>query len=156
MRPAVDVRRAERGDENEVVAMIAAFRDSYEEPEPGDEAVAAVVAELIDDERTEFLLAGSPAIGFAQLRYRPSVWTGSEDAWLEDVFVLEESRGTGAGRALVQACIERARERGCGRIQLDTNENNQPALGLYESLGFSNRSPQRFGEGRNLYLTLWL
>ena len=156
MRPAVDVRQAKRGDEGEVVAMIAAFRDSYEEAEPSDEAVAAAVAELIGDERTEFLLAGSPAIGFAQLRYRPSVWTASEDAWLEDVFVLEKSRGTGAGRALMEACIERARERGCRRIQLDTNETNQPALGLYETLGFSSRSPQRFGEGRNLYLTLWL
>jgi ribosomal protein S18 acetylase RimI-like enzyme len=152
----VNVRLAKRGDEAEVVAMIAAFRDSYGEQNPSDDEVAAAVAELIEDERTDFLLAGEPAVGFAQLRFRTSVWSGSEDAWLEDVFVVEQARGEGAGRALVEECVERARSRGCGRIQLDTNETNQTALRLYESLGFRNTVPQRFGEGRNLYFTLWL
>jgi ribosomal protein S18 acetylase RimI-like enzyme len=152
----VNVRLAKRGDEAEVASMIAGFRDSYEEQNPSDEEIATAVSELIEDERTDFLLAGEPAVGFAQLRFRTSVWTGSEDAWLEDVFVVEQARGEGAGRALVEACIERARERGCKRIQLDTNESNETALSLYESLGFRNTVPQRFGEGRNLYFTLWL
>ena len=46
-------------------------------------------------------------------------------------------RGSGLGRALVQAAIERARERGCRRIELDVDEANAPALALYRSLGFS-------------------
>ena len=49
----------------------------------------------------------------------------------------ESARGAGLGRALVEAALERARERGCGRIQLDTNEGNIGARALYESLGFS-------------------
>jgi GNAT superfamily N-acetyltransferase len=152
----VNLRLAKRGDEAEVVTMIAAFRDSYGEQNPSDAEIAAAVLDLIDDERTDILLAGEPAVGFAQLRFRTSVWTGSEDAWLEDVFVVEQARRGGAGRALVERCIDRARARGCRRIQLDTNERNEPALALYESLGFSCLSPQRFGDGRNLYFTLWL
>jgi GNAT superfamily N-acetyltransferase len=152
----VKIRVAERGGEGEVSALVAAFRDIYEESDPSDEAIARAVSELIDDEQTEFLLAGRPAIGFAQLRFRPSVWTGAEDAWLEDLFVVEEARGGGAGRALTEACVERARSRGCKRLQLDTNERNQAAMALYSSLGFSDRTSRRFGDGRNLYLTLWL
>jgi GNAT superfamily N-acetyltransferase len=71
------------------------------------------------------------------MRFRHSVWTGSDDAWLEDVYVADAARGTGLGRALVEYAMERARERGCGRIQLDVNEANEPAKTLYESLGFS-------------------
>jgi ribosomal protein S18 acetylase RimI-like enzyme len=96
---------------------------------------------LIGDPATEFLLgapdAGSAPEGIVQLRYRHSVWTGSEDAWLEDLFVRDAARGTGLGRALTDFAFERARARGCVRIQLDVNAANAPAKALYESLGFS-------------------
>ncbi len=152
----MQVRTAEPGEEAEVASLIAGFRDFYGEREPDDEQIARMVAELLGDEQTEFLLAGDPAVGVAQLRFRRSVWTGAEDAWLEDLFVVEEARGSGTGRALVQGCIDRARARGCKRIQLDANERNIGALALYESLGFRSAKPERFDGGRNLYLTLWV
>jgi GNAT superfamily N-acetyltransferase len=150
------VRLAGPGEEAEVASLIAGFRDFYEEAEPDDEQIARMVAELLADPGTEFLLAGEPALGVAQLRFRPSVWTGAEDAWLEDLFVVEDARRGGAGRALVQACVDRARARGCKRIQLDANERNEAALALYGSLGFSSATAERFDGGRNLYLTRWI
>jgi GNAT superfamily N-acetyltransferase len=153
---APTIRLAEPADRGAVAALIAGFRDYYDEKVPTDEAIARVVGELIDDERTEFLLAGEPPVGVAQLRFRPSVWTGTDDAWLEDLFVVPDARRAGAGRALVEACVERARARGCRRIQLDANENNPGAVALYESLGFSATTPGRFDGGLNLYFTRWL
>jgi GNAT superfamily N-acetyltransferase len=150
------IRVARRGDEDQVAALIAGFRDFYGEAEPSNEQIAAMVSELIDDHQTEFLLAGDSPVGVAALRFRRSIWTGAEDAWLEDLFVREGARRTGAGRALLEACLDRARERGCKRIQLDANERNEAALALYESLGFRSAVPARFGGGRNLYLTRWL
>jgi GNAT superfamily N-acetyltransferase len=90
------------------------------------------------------------------MRFRLSVWTGTEDAWVEDVFVEEGARGQGLGRALIEGCVQRARERGCARIQLDANEKNPPALALYDSLGFRSGTPDRWDAGRDLYFTLWL
>ncbi len=87
----------------------------------------------------EYLLAavdGDPA-GVSQLRFRWSVWTSAEDCWLEDLYVRESARRAGVGRALVEASLERARSRGCKRIELDVNEGNEAALALYESCGFS-------------------
>ena len=150
------MRLAQAGDAAEVTSLIAGFRDYYGEPEPGDAQIAAMVSELLTDNATEFLLAGEPAVGVAQLRFRRSVWTGTEDAWLEDLFVAEEARRSGAGSALLQACVDRARARGCMRIQLDANERNEAALALYECFGFSSAQPQRWDGGRDLYWTLWL
>lgn len=133
--------------------LIAGFRAYYGEELPSDETILATVERLIGDPSTEYLLAGEPAVGVAQLRFRLSVWTGSEDAWLEDLFVEPGARGAGAGRALAEACIERARSRGCGRIQLDANERNEAAVGLYRSLGFECGSPGRWDGGRDLYWT---
>jgi GNAT superfamily N-acetyltransferase len=156
LAPEPKVRLAGPGEEAEVASLIAGFRDFYAEAEPDDEQIARMVAELLADRGTEFLLVGEPAVGVAQLRFRPSVWTGTEDAWLEDLFVVEDARRDGAGRALVQACVDRARTRGCKRIQLDANERNEAALALYESLGFSSATAERFDGGRNLYFTRWL
>lgn len=150
------MRLAGEGDAAEVTALIAGFRDYYGESEPGDELIARMVAELLGDEATEFLLAGDPAVGVAQVRFRRSVWTGAQDAWLEDLFVFKEARRGGAGRALLSACIDRARARDCKRIQLDANERNESALPLYERFGFSSGQPVRWGGGRDLYWTLWI
>ena len=153
---SAEVRVAATEERDAVTALIAGFRDFYEETTPTDATIEKMVAQLIGDERTDFLLIGEPAVGLAAMRYRPSVWTGADDAWLEDLFVVESERGRGAGRTLIEACIERAAERGCKRVQLDANERNEGAIALYESLDFRSSVPHRFEGGRNLYFTRWL
>jgi GNAT superfamily N-acetyltransferase len=153
--PGGPVRRATAADEADVVRLLAAFRDSFDESEPPDTGIEASVQRLLAEDDVEFLLAGVPPGGIAQVRFRWSVWKGAPDAWLEDVFVEPEARRQGLGRALTIAAVNLARERGSRRIQLDTNERNDAALELYESLGFSART-DRWDGGRDLYLTLSL
>jgi ribosomal protein S18 acetylase RimI-like enzyme len=120
---------------------MAAFRDWMGRDEPSDESIRRTAAVLLRDADTEFLLASpdddAPPAGVCQLRYRLSVWTGAPDCWLEDLFVGADARGRGLGRSLVEAAVERARERGCLRIELDVNEENREALALYRSAGFT-------------------
>ena len=124
-------------DDAEVVArLLCDFRDHEGRHWPRDEAMRAGVKRLIGRDDGEFLLGGDPPMGIVQLRYRYGVWWDAEDCHVEDVFVREEARGSGLGRALVSAAIERARERGCRRLELDTAEENVAALALYRSLGF--------------------
>jgi GNAT superfamily N-acetyltransferase len=89
----------------------------------------------------EYLLATPPGAaepaGVAQLRFRWSVWKGAEDCWLEDLYVRAATRRGGVGRALVGAAVDRARARGCRRIELDVNEDNRAARALYVACGFS-------------------
>jgi ribosomal protein S18 acetylase RimI-like enzyme len=142
---------------DQVTRLLCAFRDHLRGGGPSDDAMLESVGTLIVDPRTDYLLGaledrGAPC-GVAQLRFRPSVWTSSEDCWLEDLFVEAAARRYGVGRALVIAGCKRARERGCARIELDTNETNAAAVGLYESLGFSALS-KAHGEssGRDLFM----
>jgi GNAT superfamily N-acetyltransferase len=50
--------------------------------------------------------------------------------------VAPEARGRGAGRALGEAVIARARALGIPRIELLSNTVLGPAIGLYRALGF--------------------
>jgi ribosomal protein S18 acetylase RimI-like enzyme len=74
------------------------------------------------------------------------IWRAGRDCLVEDVFVDASARGKGVARVLLDFATERARERGCRRMELDVNEANTPALALYESFGF------KTGEPRDLYM----
>jgi ribosomal protein S18 acetylase RimI-like enzyme len=134
------IRLASQDDAAEVARLMIAFRNWWGRDEPGDDVFEAGVARLLADPNTDYLLAGDPAVGVCGLRYRFAVWTGTEDCCLEDLFVDPEARRSGLGRALVEAAFERARERGCARMELDANEANPAAVGLYRSLGFESWS----------------
>lgn len=130
------------------------FRDWQGKSEPADDVIEATVGQLLADPNTEYLLGGSPPTGVCQLRYRLSMWTGTDDCCLEDLFVETDGRGSGLGRELVEAALERAREHGCARIVLDANEANAPALALYRSVGFDSWSAA--AGGNDLFMRLRL
>jgi ribosomal protein S18 acetylase RimI-like enzyme len=148
------VRLATADDAADVARLMIGFRDWQGRTEPDDATIAATVRHLLADPNTDFLVAGEPAAGVCQLRYRLSVWTGTEDCCLEDLFVHADARGSGSGRALVDAALGRARERGCARMDLDANEANAPALALYRSVGFDSWS--KAAGGNDLFMRLRL
>ena len=139
-----------------VAGLLVEFRDHYGKDWPSANSFLASVERLMEQPSAEFLLGApdddSPPAGVCQLRYRDSVWMATDDCWLEDLFVREAARGTGLGTGLVEAALERARDRGCRRVELDTNEANEAALAIYRRLGFSERSKSPDGEGRDLFL----
>ena len=124
---------AQPSDAEQVAALMTAFRDHIERDRPTAAEIRRTVEALLEDPDTEFLLAEE---GVCQLRYRLSVWTATEDCWLEDLYVTDQARGTGVGRALIEAAFERARARGCKRIQLDVADDNTRALEVYRAAGF--------------------
>ncbi|MCK8465284.1 GNAT family N-acetyltransferase [Aliiroseovarius sp. S1339] len=66
---------------------------------------------------------------------------GEEVAEIQRVFVTEDARGLGAGKALTLALMEQARKDGHTTIRLDTGRALVEASGLYEKLGFKECAP---------------
>ena len=141
-----------------VARLMTAFRDHLGKDWPSDNAFLAGVEKLIAHRDTTFVIGSvdpdTPPAGVVALRFRHSVWTATEDCLVEDVFVADEARGSGLGRALMVAALDVARERGCRRAELDVNEENPAALALYESLGFGLKSTP--WAGRDLFLSIRL
>lgn len=62
-------------------------------------------------------------------------------AEIKRLFVREQMRGIGVGRALVAAVVDAARARGYAEIKLDTLPQMQGAIALYKLCGFAPIAP---------------
>ncbi|MDO5722637.1 MAG: GNAT family N-acetyltransferase [Actinomycetaceae bacterium] len=60
-------------------------------------------------------------------------------AWIEDVVVLEQTRGQGAGRQLVEAALEFATDAGARSVDLTSRPSREAANRLYQRCGFETR-----------------
>lgn len=78
---------------------------------------------------------GGTPVGFALYFFTYSTFLARPTLYLEDLFVLPEERGTGAGKALLRALARIAVRRGCGRLEWAVLDWNQPAIGFYKRLG---------------------
>jgi ribosomal protein S18 acetylase RimI-like enzyme len=148
----VRVWRAGPAEAGAAAGLIAEFGAWFGNSTPSPEDIKTSVERIMAGGDGEFLLGaadGDEPAGVCQVRFRWSVWKSAEDSWLEDLYVREDARRSGLGRALVEAALESARERGCRRIELDVNEDNAPALALYEACGFL-AEPK--GPGRTLFI----
>jgi ribosomal protein S18 acetylase RimI-like enzyme len=104
-------------------------------PIPSPEHLAAVVA----DPAATLLIArdGQAIVGIATVVvYLTPIWL---KARIEDVVVDSAARGRGVGEALVRECIEVARKRGAGIVELQSARSREAANRLYPRLGFALR-----------------
>jgi ribosomal protein S18 acetylase RimI-like enzyme len=138
-RPRHPVRRATAADAGDIGRLLHDFNTEYDDITPGPERLAERITTLLAGGETEVLLAGPGPDGLAVLRFRPAIWAEALECYLAELYVVPAQRGGGLGRALMNAAIELARERGAAWMDLGTSDDDVVARALYESLGFSNR-----------------
>lgn len=91
---------------------------------------------LFDRHAAEVILAmeGNTEVGFALFFGNFSTFLGRGGIYLEDLFVKEQYRGRGYGRALLGKLASLALERGCGRLEWACLDWNRPSIDFYLSL----------------------
>jgi len=77
---------------------------------------------------------GEPA-GQALFFHNFSTFVGRPGIYLEDLYVRPHLRGHGIGKALLQAVINLAKERNCGRVEWAVLDWNKPSINFYKSIG---------------------
>jgi GNAT superfamily N-acetyltransferase len=78
---------------------------------------------------------GERPVGFALFFTSFSTFVGRPGIYLEDLFVEEEARGLGIGKALLRYLARLVLERGYGRLEWSVLNWNQPSIEFYRSLG---------------------
>jgi GNAT superfamily N-acetyltransferase len=94
-----------------------------------DEPMFAMVAE------TRYL----GVVGIVNFLYHRFFWGPENRIYLNDLYVRPNVRGTGAGKAMIEAVVEHAKEHDCGQVWWLTAEDNAVARKLYD--GVATKAP---------------
>ena len=77
----------------------------------------------------------SEPVGYALYFYNFSTFLGKPGLYLEDLYVKQEVRGKGFGKALLAYLARLAVDQKCGRFEWAVLDWNKPSIDFYESLG---------------------
>jgi ribosomal protein S18 acetylase RimI-like enzyme len=140
-------RRAQRADLpalaalwSDLVEQHAALDAAFALRAGADSALEAELARELDDaDRALFVCDtdGRP-VGFCavQVQHGPAVAVEARRAEITELVVARGARRGGRGRALVEAALAWARERGAARVEVRVASRNAEGQAFWRSLGF--------------------
>jgi (aminoalkyl)phosphonate N-acetyltransferase len=130
------VRQILEGDFEAVSGLLEELGRSSITPE-SEAATRQVFARHVADPNTASLIAerGSRPVGFLSLHFRERFNEPTRQAWIPDLIVTEDERGSGAAVMLFDRAIELARQRGCHSLTLESGYQRQRAHRFYEREG---------------------
>jgi len=132
------VRRAEPRDVASILRLIRALA-TYEYAPDAVETTEEMLRQTLFGDRAQVFghvaETENGVVGIAIWFLNYSTWTGRPGLYLEDLFVDDSVRGTGAGKALFQALAREAMDRGCARIDWAVLDWNTTAMDFYCAIG---------------------
>ena len=130
-------RFAQEDDCEKILGFIRALA-KYEKMESEVVATPELLREWIfEKQKAEviFPMVDGCEIGFALFFHNFSTVLGRAGLYLEDLYILEEYRGRGYGKATLRELARIAQTRGCGRLEWWCLDWNKPSIDFYRALG---------------------
>ena len=133
----VRIRPLEADDYDSWLPLWKGYLDFYEVSVP-DEVTAETWRRLIDPKGPVYglgAIVGGRLVGIVHYLFHPVTWAIADRCYLEDLFVSPEARGSGAGRALIEAVYRAADAAGADQVYWLTAQSNKTAQLLYDRIG---------------------
>ena len=140
------IREAKREDGPvllDFIRKIATFDDTLSSVEATEQKL---VNQLFGSHPAAFVLFAEidgQIVGYALYFLTFSSFLARPGIWLDDLYVDEKDRGLGVGQSLLTHLAKIAQERGYGRIEWVTSDDNAKALTFYQRNGAKVRNTER-------------
>jgi len=131
------IRRPSPADEPEWRRLWTGYLEFYETSVPEEvyrSTWARLLSEAEGDCHAFLAVAGGRPVGLVHYIYHRHNWRIEKVTYLQDLYVDPEVRGTGAGRALIEAVYAAADEAGCPSVYWMTQDYNATARKLYNRI----------------------
>ncbi len=102
----------------------------------------SVFKQELQNEHSQYFIAlqDNEIVGFA------GIWTAVDDIHITNIVTKKSYRNHGIGTKLLEHLINISKEKHLSSLTLEVNENNTPAISLYEKHHF-----QKIGQRKNYY-----
>ncbi|MDQ2701164.1 MAG: GNAT family N-acetyltransferase [Actinomycetota bacterium] len=132
----IEIRPITQEDFRELEPMLVAYQTFYEVEDIDEQRNRNFFSRFIGSNHSGWLLGAfddEDLVGFGCFYRHKSSLTATNIVLMNDLFVTEAARGKGAGRALIEAGVELAREWGASHLAWSTAPDNHTAQKLYDS-----------------------
>ncbi|MFK7943072.1 MAG: N-acetyltransferase family protein [Paracoccaceae bacterium] len=134
---AVVIRPVRPGDEAAWRALWTGYLEFYE-TSVTEQVYQTTFTRLLDDDPHEFLgrvaEKDGKLVGLTHYLYHRHAWKVENVVYLQDLYVDPDTRGSGAGRALIEAVYAEADKAGCPSVYWLTQDFNATARQLYDRI----------------------
>jgi GNAT superfamily N-acetyltransferase len=138
---SLNIRLATAHDKAAVLELVRKYHE-FEEITFKEKATANALTPLLqhsDVGRIWLIEIAGSTIGYVALCFGYSIELGGRDAFVDEMYILEEHRGKGIGKTVLKNLQSKARELEVKALHLEVERSNDRARNLYLSLGFSSR-----------------
>lgn len=135
--PDLTIRPIEPADKPAWVPMWRAYLEFYETTLPEavyDETFARLCSADHPDQNGMLTLVEGRPVGLVHYIFHPHNWKPEGVCYLQDLFADPNVRGTGVGRALIEAVYAEADARGVPSVYWLTQDFNHTARQLYDRI----------------------
>ncbi|RIK86406.1 MAG: GNAT family N-acetyltransferase [Hyphomicrobiales bacterium] len=133
----ITIRPLVRADHAEWRRLWTAYLAFYE-TSVSEEVYASTWQRLLDEGKYEpnGLIAevDGKAVGLVHYIFHRTCWAVGDNCYLQDLYADPEARGTGVGRALIEAVYRKADEAGAANVYWLTQHFNETARKLYDRI----------------------
>lgn len=138
---SIRLRVAQPRDQSVVLDLVGRYHE-FEGIESNTKAMEAALRPLLDQSdhgRVWLIHKQDAVIGYIALCFGYSIEFHGRDAFLDEMFIIPEHRGVGAGAAALAEVRDAARRLGIKALHLEVARDNERAQRLYHSAGFKAR-----------------
>ncbi len=138
MSNALTIRPLRPEDRDQWAEMWRDYLAFYETKVP-DSTFQSTFARLLGDDPNDFSCfvadLDGQLLGLTHYLFHRHAWKEESVCYLQDLYARPEARGTGVGRALIEAVYEEADRQKAPSVYWLTQENNHTARKLYDRIG---------------------
>ncbi|SLN12837.1 putative acetyltransferase [Ruegeria meonggei] len=112
---------------------------AFYETTVADDIYDSTFARLLGDDPHDFSCfvaeSGGQLVGLTHYLFHRHAWKVEPVCYLQDLYARPQTRGTGIGRALIQAVYNEADRQGAASVYWLTQDFNETARKLYDRIG---------------------
>jgi ribosomal protein S18 acetylase RimI-like enzyme len=135
--------RAAKASDTETLVAFMALLYQYDHSHFDEVGCRKALPAILEDEafgKIWMIESDETAIGYIVLTFGYSLEFHGRDAFIDELFIIEDHRKQGIGKQAIDLAIQTCRDMGIAALHLEVEHDNTNAQSVYRRLGFKDHS----------------